>query len=364
MICYTDKLDSAINTSCPTTFGMERNAYLCLRSEINPKTETDLVVDFVPRFMIPIYQPSENAYKPKSDGERNAYGLNKFQKSIEVFLVANTALTQEQIMWLKDEDWVAVLKQIDGTYIVFGFERGLRLKTTSQDLNSTDTHGGILLTLDENQVNTPMLFGSETLYNWAFNFDVIYGGTIANGGSVKLTIDSDKTGYIKLPNGTILTTVAGVIDTTYSGVGGSITYYVPKNSTVCIVSSSGLAGHISYSGFSALSASVCEITTANLNNCKYISIWGNTALANLYANSAIILDAVDCSLTAKSIGDILYSAYIDNREDVVFDFSGGTNADDESIGNYLSFYYALEFGDVKNSLVALGGTITVNIALG
>ena len=358
MICYTDKLDSAINTGCPTTFGMERNGYLCLRSEINPKTETDLVVDFVPRFMIPIYQPSENAYKPKSDGERNAYGLNKFQKSIEVFLVANTALTQEQIMWLKDEDWVAVLKQIDGTYIVFGFERGLRLKTTSQDLNSTDTHGGILLTLDENQVNIPMLFGSETLYNWAFNFDTIYGGTIANGGAVKLTIDAGKTGYVKLPNGNILTTVAGVINTTYTGVSGRITYYVPKNNTNTNIDNSGITGNIYNDLNSAFSFVGCTgLISLNSPEGLVFNFGGSVNFESLIAPKATTIYGKGCKLTAKSIGDILYAAYIDNRENVVYDFSGGTNAGQNDL--------ALLNADILDvyipALQSNGGTISLNV---
>lgn len=370
MICYTDKLDTVINTGCPTTFGMERNGYLCLRSEINPKTETDLVVSFVPRFIIPVYQPSENAYKPKSEGEKNAYGLTKFQKSIEVFLVANTQLSQEQIMSLKDDDWVAVLKQRDETIIVFGFERGLRLKTTSQDLNSTETHGGILLTFDENQVNSPMLFGSETLYDWS-DFDTIYGGTIANGGAVKLTIDSDKTGYIKLPNGTLLTTVAGVINTTYSGVGGAITYYVPKLGAIndLIVSESDLIGAIKYNGilteshFKSNNTFISELILPSsllitTNNCNYLSNITAPKVSELYASG--------CALTAKSIGDILYQAYVDARMNVVYDFSGGTNASWEedpvlSIVDYLNNTYGSGMALIIVSALELnGGTILIN----
>ena len=362
MICYTDKLDTAINTGCPTTFGMERNGYLCLRCDINPKTESGLVVDFVPRFMIPIYQPSENAYKPKSEGEKNAYGLTKFQKSIEVFLIANTELSQEQIMWLKDEDWVAVLKQRDETVIVFGFERGLRLKTTSQDLNSTETHGGILLTFDENQVNSPMLFGSETLYDWQ-DYDLIYGGSSGTTATVKLTVDNDKTGYIKLPNGTVLATTAGVIDTTYSGVAGEITRYVPKNNVgyISMVGSTTL-GDITYTGNKRIEFSVIAgITGFTSNTVDRVVGIGCTHLAKAVLPKSYYINLSGCILTAKSIGDILYSAHVDNRASVVFNFSGGTNANETAIAAYMLSTYNLDLSNVLEDLTSgLGGIITLN----
>lgn len=167
MICYEDKLDSAINTGCSTPFGMEHNGYLTLRSALKNKSVTNYTASFIPGdYVIPVYQPiQDTSFKPKSEGEKNAYGLLKFGKSIEMFLIANTSLTQQQIMQLKDDEWVFVGKQIDGQNLVFGYERGLRLKTTSQELSSTETHGGILLTFEENAVNTPMLFTAENTFN-------------------------------------------------------------------------------------------------------------------------------------------------------------------------------------------------------
>ena len=80
--------------------------------------------------------------------------------------------------------------------------------------------------------------------------DTISGGRIATDGVVKLTIDSDKIGYVFLPDKTILTTTAGEIDTTYTGVGGSITYYVPKNNTLVEIQSSSVSGNLTYNGTS------------------------------------------------------------------------------------------------------------------
>lgn len=182
------------------------------------------------------------------------------------------------------------------------------------------------------------------------------------GGAVKLTIDSDKVGYVRLPNGGILTTVAGVIDTTYSGVGGAITYYVPKTSVVLIATVSGLSGNIVYNGASDLYVfDNFGLTSLVANETGYVNTANNTDQTSIIANKAVEVIATNNALTAKSIGDILYAAYIDNREDVVYDFSGGTNADDTAIEAYLNATYGIaSILTIIDALNALGGTITYN----
>lgn len=194
--------------------------------------------------------------------------------------------------------------------------------------------------------------------------DVIYGGTIANGGAVKLTIDSDKTGYIKLPNGTLLTTVAGVIDTTYTGVGGAITYYVPKIIDLVEISASGISGDLNvtsnaaydvYIGYNNFTKGIKFI------NAYRITCLNSPILSVLIAKKAYRIIASTCALTAKSIGDILYQAYVDARMNVVYDFSGGTNANLTQIETYmLSAGYGVTAEDCILALVADGGVLTIN----
>ena len=364
MICFEDKLDSAINGLCPTILGMENNGYLLLRSDVANRSITDFVASFIPTSpAIPVYHPlNDLAYKPKSEGTTNAYGLTKFEKSIELFILANTELSQTQLMQLKNNnaEWVFVGIQKDGQIVVFGFERGLKLKTSMQELNSLDTHGGIVLTFDETAVNTPMLFSNALSISY-FDMDMIYGGTIANGGAVKFEIDNDKTGYIKLPNGTLLTTVAGVIDTTYSGVGGAITYYVPKNSTVAEIENSGLTGAITtnFAGIILVEGSN-GITGLTAPYSIQIGCRNMPLLTNLVAPHVLGLAVSGSALTAKSIGDILYAAYIDNRANVVYDFSGGTNAEYDDIKTYIFNTYGVAGTTVVTALENLGGVITFN----
>lgn len=190
--------------------------------------------------------------------------------------------------------------------------------------------------------------------------DSIVGGRIATGGVVKLNIDSDKVGYIFLPNQTVLTTVTGVIYTTYTGVGGRITYYVPKNTTEIDVSSSSLSGVVTYNGTASLYCFATLITSLTVLNSEYIDAGQSLLFTNLITPKAVYCKSDLSALTAKSIGDILYAAYIDNRKNVVYDFSGGTNAGTTDIGIYTLAAYGMTLGQLDNPLVADGGTVLYN----
>lgn len=248
---------------------------------------------------------------------------------------------------------------------VFGLESGLRFKENKSDRENQTAN---LVSLEQINTSRPALYLFDTndsttiakVYNW-LSYNLIYGGTIANGGTVKLTIDNDKTGDIKLPNGTRLTTTAGEIDTTNTGVGGAITYYIPKNSAMVQLINSGLTGAIIYNGISEFSMSESSVTSLIANNTDYLDLNGSGSLANLVDGKAVTCTAVGCALTAKSIGDILYAAYIDNRENVVYDFSGGTNADDTAIEAYLNATYGIaSILTIVDALNSIGGTITYN----
>lgn len=178
------------------------------------------------------------------------------------------------------------------------------------------------------------------------------------GGAVKLAIDADKIGYVRLPNGGILTTTAGVINTTYTGVGGRITYYVPKNSSVD-VSSSGLSGEITYNGTQRISAISVPITKLTANLSTEIHSYSNSLLSVIEGEKAITVVANGCALTAKSIGDILYAAYVDNRANVNYVFTGVTNATYGAIDDYLVNTYPVDI-DTVVSVLDVTGTIQFN----
>ena len=163
---------------------------------------------------------------------------------------------------------------------------------------------------------------------------------------------------MRLPNGGILATTAGVINTIYTGVRGRITYYVPTNTSVVDVSSSGLSGEIVYNGVNKIHSSSIPITNLTANESTIIQAYSNSLLTVIEAESAVTLVAIGCALTAKSIGDILYQAYVDNRANVIFDFTGGTNANKQSIINYLATQYGL--ADPEGDVLNYGGTVLLN----
>ena len=193
--------------------------------------------------------------------------------------------------------------------------------------------------------------------------DSIVGGRIATNGVVKLTIDSNKVGYIFLPNHTVLTTVARVIETTYTGVGGRITYYVSKNNQLTSVSNSELAGNIKASVSGTFYAVGCPLLTGVVaDNAANLNLTNSVLLSSLVAPRAATIFAQGCRLDAKSIGDILYAAYIENKPDVMYYFSGGTNANEEGINDYLFDTYAVPLATVI-ALLDVTGTITLNPTL-
>ena len=98
---------------------------------------------------------------------------------------------------------------------------------------------------------------------------------------MKLTIDNDKIGYIRLPNGVILQTVSGVINTIYTGIAGRINYYVPKIITTDInISSASNYGDAIYNGSSSIILSHNNYTSLKANNVvDYVTCEDNANLS-------------------------------------------------------------------------------------
>ena len=181
------------------------------------------------------------------------------------------------------------------------------------------------------------------------------------GGAVKLTIDSNKYGWVEFPDGTMQVTLSGVINTTYTGATGEIKYFVPKNNTGGItISNSSISGAIVYNGTNNVNASGnVLLTSIKAENSPELYVFGNTVMAYLIAGSASLVSASNCALTAKSIGDILFAAYVANRQNVNFNFSGGTNAASGVINTYLLATYGVTFATVYAAL-DVTGTILYN----
>ena len=248
---------------------------------------------------------------------------------------------------------------------VFGLESGLRFKENKSDRENQTAN---LVSLEQINTSRPALYLFDTndsttitkVDNW-LSYNLIYGGTIANGGTVKLIIDNDKTGYVLLPNGLILTTTAGKIDTTYTGIGGFRTVYVPKSNVGVVgINSSSIGGDITATGDTDYEFSLCpNLTGVIYNGIGTLSCVGDPLLATLIAPNNSYINATSCALTAKSIGDILYFAYLDDRQNVFYDFSGGTSASEGDVDTYLIATYGVDLNSII-TVLDVTGSISIN----
>ncbi len=128
-------------------------------------------------------------------------------------------------------------------YEIFGLENGLKIESGSRDMVAdgiwkvvlTETGATIAEVgfWDTNENTTVAQFERYLNYEW------IRGLSLANGGItpqvVYLEVDADKTCYVILPDGSIITSTAGTINTTWNhslliGSDRAVTLIVPKTS--------------------------------------------------------------------------------------------------------------------------------------
>lgn len=197
-------------------------------------------------------------------------------------------------------------------------------------------------------------------------YDSIAGGTIENGGAIKLTVDTDKSAYIILPDESRINAVDGIIDTIWTGDPGIIDYFIEKGNTFIDLGYSGLTGDIVAIGdFENLTAGIfnfCFISSFDVNAfTNLISLeLSNNQLTSFNADTLVNLEDISLStnqlttfninqfinisaygisanqLTPQAIGDNLLSIAINNPNEIgQANFNGGTNASESAIDSYL-----------------------------
>lgn len=323
-----------------------------------------------------IYDRSFVPFKGSEVTEENKERFKEYMDTVIIPIIERTPENGHVYYKLSQgtERYVIVLGIEEATdaemnhWQVFGLTAGLKVKTKTVDIVNQS-----YLTVTMQQMNSgyPALFLWDTSYantlaklEASLDYAQIYGGTIATGATVKFEIDANKTGYIKLPNGTILTTVAGIINTTYTGVGGAITFYSPKSNTnEVVVDGVPVHGTINtniydlyIAGISQIVGVICSENTMSIKNP------GNINQAVLIAQKATVVDVTGCSIEAKYIGDVIYKAYSESRVNVNFKFGGGSNASMSSAVNpYFTATYGLSVFDVIDALIyTYGGVVTYN----
>ena len=265
--------------------------------------------------------------------------------------------------------FVLILKNYDyqadgqGKYQVFGIDGGLKLEGEPFDPYA-DAAWNITLTSERVAQSAVYLWDTDeatTDAKWSLitQYEYITGLSIASGTVtpqvVFLQVDPDKTCYVVLPNGTVLTSTASVINDTWAGAAGAVTLIVPKISESIYIEGSDFVGILN-------TTFIGNITTAESSNIEGIIAKNTlslnaelcTSLASISAPNATNINASGCALTAVAIAAIVRATILNiaDLSTVRFDFSVGTNASYATLS-------AQAQSDIQ-AIITAGGTVTYN----
>lgn len=355
------KILQAIENDCTPVKGVAPIAKWAFRSDI-AFTFVDNTITAIATPILPL-----GLFKSFKFGLNAGHEVKVFENYPDRFTHKFMGVSSEATDALDAVDDIVVFVQPKGgtSWKVYGAKNGLW--KTSQSFMTNDNMGTVAFEFGSRE-------GLEEIYE-CYNtsidisalvdmdsFDLIYGASAVSGAAINVDVPTDKKAYVKFPNGSALLSTSGSISSTNTSYSGKIYFYIEKSSPTASVYETVLTGELNtnnpYSNFYC--SGIAGLTGISLKNCFGISAASCPLLTNVIAEKVITLDAHNCALTAQSIGDILYLAYIDNREDVVFDFSGGTNAAEGDVNIYIDSKYGVEVSTYIDALVALGGSITLN----
>jgi hypothetical protein len=185
--------------------------------------------------------------------------------------------------------------------------------------------------------------------------EVITGLSIDTDGAVNIEIDADKVCHYIGPDGEVVTSTDGKIETTWGGDPGKVILLIPKNSYVLHLGSAGAIGTASdFSGdfvtnFAGLVqlADCALLTSVNAPNTSELICAGCAALTDVSALKANILDCSNCvSLAEQSIYDALDNAYKLAQGGMIegdYDFSGATTG---IVTSTISQMHGISYNDI------------------
>ena len=332
MIDFNASLNTNITNSCPQIVGVHENAYIVPRKSIQNKylTDVECVFDIIDN-LISVFVPGDLPYKPTSSGKNLPRGIVKYDKTVEFFFLENTALTQKQILQLQNDSWVLVFKDNNEQNLVFGLESGLKFKSSSQEFSSTDTHGGIVVVMEELNVNVPMIFTTNAIYD-LINYEFVHGLTIGNTGV-----------FVAQVNPTTIITVKGNTNYFESNLGlinamldlgtiEAITIKYDKRTSILNLGDTNING-----GFSNVTGSLKVDFLGNLStdgcvgitgiygeNVSYFSGNGCTGLIKIHLPSITYGGFAGCGLSTLLIEQILLDIVFHGNYSGSLIFTGNT----------------------------------------
>jgi len=370
MRCFSDLLSANI-AGCPSIVGYEANAIIFKRSDVVNRIYTDNVVEFnLVGLPLPVYVPGDLPFKPSVEGSMNANGLQKFNKKLTFFIVENSPLSQQQVMELENEAYVCLLRTAEGRIEVYGMEAGLRFQSSSQELSSVETHGGISVEMAENNCNYSMVFTTYDVPFTVLTHEWISGITIGDGTSTPLeasikTLYTTKTSYIKYPDNTTVSSTAGVVNKEWDGEAGSVIIIIPKDTGTLYLSdgtnaSKFIGAFDIKESVNTLLIQYCPyITSVSTQKSTDVRIDNSVSVETLIAPLATNILAASSGLTdagVKLILDNAYSLYLDGVIDGQIDLSGTTAIDGSNVS---TVHAPADYNSMISAMELAGWTITI-----
>jgi hypothetical protein len=285
-------------------------------------------------------------------------------------IVSALAKGSELVVILEQEE-----KGTDDTsrYVVFGLQGGLMCTTPTFEMANDSVWE---IELVENRADNPALFlydtdlaGTTALKTLLTDYEYISGLSLASGtvtpqaANLK-TLYTTSVSYLVLPNGTIQSSIEGVISYDWEGDAGQVILIVPKN-----------AGSLYFSDGSTASKFVGDfnlktaIETIKLQYCPYVTSVNSEGSENVYIDNSSSIDTLDAPLAhniyaensgltaagVKLVIDNAYSLYLSGVEDGIIDMTGTTAIYDADI----SSIHADSYSALVSEMVSTGGwTIT------
>lgn len=342
------KLVQNIINSTKSVIGLKPKAYYAYRSDIQLTIE-DNKVTAVTAGILGVIEGCKNFLNA---GHEEVIATDNFDAFKQKF---NAIINNHSDVVDKLDDIVVFVESNAGVKYVLGAKYGLWKASQAQMANDNLATIAVEFTSREGMEEayseyllTADISGIPTTENYEDIAGLTIGSGVATPQKCFLRVDSDKSCYVVLPDGSVLSSSAGVIDYNWTGNAGRVKLIVPKTTSTIGLTSSDFNSKSKFVG--KFETIICDnpnlsidiranslITSVVAKNAARVDITNSTGITSVVSGNAINLYAQDCSLTAKSIGDFLFAAAANNTTAIgVANFTGGNNADFSAIENYMA----------------------------
>jgi hypothetical protein len=336
------KLVQNIINSTKSVIGLKPKAYYAYRSDIQLTIE-DNKVTAVTAGILGVIEGCKNFLNA---GHEEVIATDNFDAFKQKF---NAIINNHSDVVDKLDDIVVFVESNAGVKYVLGAKYGLWKTSQAQMANDNLATIAVEFTSREGMEEayseyllTADISGIPTTENYEDIAGLTIGSGVATPQKVYLEVDSIQSCYVVLPDGSVLSSTAGVINYDWRGSAGRVKLIVPKSTSILRLSGGKFTGALlsngTYNTDFTYQGTSNGIESISLPNASYIvNVQNDNSLKDVYCPKAIKLFAAGSSLTAKSIGDFLFAAAANNpTASGVANFTGGNNAYIAEVAVYMS----------------------------